>query len=523
MNLTRLLISIAVILLIALAAIMLWLRPTSLADLQNLVLGAATENAMPTTADLIRAGNYSLRATLDPEQPRVGKNTLTIDVFDENQQPIAKATLRAVAEMPAMGNMAAMRVTVDFEEIKAGRYRGTLDLPMAGEWPLAVDVDTTTLGHADVRFELSTAQKGLRATVTTPEGIAYYTCSMHNEVRAAGPGQCPICSMDLVPVKRSDIESGGITLDESHRQTIGVTTAVVKTHTLSQTLRLPGIVQVPENQQRAIAVKAPGWIVNLQADYLGKTIKIGAPLFTFYSPDLLAAQQEYVDSLKRGGAFLAASTRKLKLLDLTDQQIAEIARTQKPLAELPRLAPINGIVLSKNVVAGSPVDAGMEVLRLADLSTVWVEAAVFAQDLPAIALDTTAQVVIAGHSEPIAGKVIFIAPSMDIDTRTTKIRLQLNNPDGTLRPGDYAEVSVENSLGSPLVIPASAVIYSGLRRVVFVDEGNGQLKPRTIEVGAQVGDLLEVREGLQAGERVVSSGVFLVAAESKLKTGNTSW
>lgn len=469
------------------------------------------------------AGQYRLKLGLSPQQPQVGKNRLSMELRDAAGRPVTGARLRALAEMPAMGAMPAMRAQATVVEEGAGRYTAELELPMAGEWPLAVDVETQDLGHGDLVFDLSTARPGAQAQVATPEGIAYYTCPMHGSVRSATPGQCPICGMDLVAVQHSDIKAGSVLLDQTRRQAIGLTLAKVERRVVEQVLRLPATLRVDETRVQAVSLRAEGWIGELQADYVGKPVQAGEQLFTWYSPAVLAAQEEYLAGLKRPGPWLEAAARRLRLLGLDEAVLAELRRRGKPYDYVPVRAARDGVVLAKNGVAGSPVSPGQEVLRLADLSTLWLEAEAFA---PALDLLKPGQAVVVrlGEGEPaLPGRVAFVEPTVMTETRTGRVRVLLGNADGRLKPGQYATAELVLSLGEQLVVPEGAVLYAGEKRVVFVDVGEGRLKPRQVRVGERLGNSLSIVEGLSEGESVVASGVFLVASESKLKTGGGAW
>ncbi|MBI2380517.1 MAG: efflux RND transporter periplasmic adaptor subunit [Gammaproteobacteria bacterium] len=480
--------------------------------------------AAPTERDgFVAVGKYRLKLAIAPRQPQVGQNRLSLELRDAAGKPVTGATLRVLAEMPAMGAMPAMRAQAEVTERGGGHYEGELELPMAGEWPLAVDVETETLGHGDLVYDMSTARPGLKTQVATPEGIAHYTCPMHPSVKSAQPGQCPICGMDLVAVKTADLKAGSILLDATRRQAIGLTLAKVERRKVERIWRLPAELRVDETRQQAVALRADGWIGELYADYVGKAVKAGEPLFTWYSPAVLAAQEEYLAASKRPGPLLEAAGRRLRLLGLTEAQLAELRRRGKPLDYVPVHAPRDGVVLAKSVVAGSPVSQGQEILRLADLSTLWLEAEAFAPALARLRPGQTVAVRLAEGEPALAGTVAFVEPAVMTETRTARLRVLLSNTDGRLRPGQYATAELSVPLGEQLVVPEGAVLYAGERRVVFIDVGGNRLKPRLVRVGERLGNELVITEGLAEGETVVASGVFLVASESKLKTGGGAW
>jgi len=366
--------------------------------------------------------------------------------------------------------------------------------------------------------------------------ISHYTCAMHPSVREQEPGTCPICSMDLVPVRREEVETGVIRVDAARRQAIGVRTAPVRVEPLAATIRAVGTVTYDETRLSEISLKYEGWIERLLVDEPGQAVRRGEPLFTLYSPDLLTAQQELLIAVRaqraardseapgRADYLLAAARRRLELWDLSEAQIDEIARTGEPLRYVPILSPITGHVVRKNVVAGAAVRPGQMLYRIAGLDTVWVEAEVYESELPLVRVGQPAEVTLSylpGRRFP--GRVDHVYPYLEASTRTGTVRIRLGNTDLALKPDMYADVLLHAELGEALVVPEEAVIYAGPRRLVFVDLGEGRLQPREIEVGTRTARGYEVLSGLEAGEVVVTSGNFLIAAESRLKSAVDLW
>lgn len=363
-----------------------------------------------------------------------------------------------------------------------------------------------------------------------PDAIAYWSCSMHPSVRSEGSGICPICSMDLTPVTRGEIETGVITVDAARRQAIGVKTDVARTEPLVKEIRAVGAIEEAEPLVQDITLKFDAWVGEAHADFEGKHVDRGEVLFTFYSPEVWAAQEEYLDAVRRGGEdarnarFADIAENRLRLLGLDAATIASIRQNGSPLEYLPFRAPIAGTVMDKAVVAGSAVKAGERLYRIADLSTVWVEAAVYEDDLAFVDEGHLAYVSVPGLAgESFSGRIEYVYPTVDPRTRTGTVRISLPNPEDQLKPGTWADVEMVVPLGERLVVPESAVLYAGESRVAFVDLGEGRLQPRRVKVGVRSGDLIEIREGLDAGESVVTSGNFLIAAESKLKSGIDQW
>ncbi|HED17704.1 MAG TPA: efflux RND transporter periplasmic adaptor subunit [Gammaproteobacteria bacterium] len=499
-------------------------------------LSSATDSIIPRAAarsgfelsdKMIEAGKYRIQVRVEPDPPRVGKNKLTVIVNNEKGQPVQGAKVRAVAQMPAMGSMKAMNAPASISETTPGVYNGEFELGMRGEWLLAVDIESGTLGHGDLTFNMATGQSGLELATATPGDISHYTCSMHPSVKSAIPGSCPICAMDLVPVTKKEMRSGSISMDARRRQLIGVTTGIAEEKQLIQIIRAAGRVTYNEKQLTDITLKFDGWIGKLNADFVGVTVTKGQPLFNVYSPELLSAQQEYMEVLRRKGkddSLLRATRQRLRLWDISPTQIRKLEKRKTALEYVPIMSPVSGTVIEKMVVDGSAVKAGQKLLRIADLSTVWVEGQIYEYEIPFVKAGMDVQVVLPELSgKKLSGKIAYIYPYLEGDTRTAKVRVELDNRDGLLKPDMYAHVHLNINLGKRLVVPESAVLYSGDSRVVFIDLGNGRLLPRKIKTGLRNADDIEVLEGLDPGDKVVTSGNFLIAAESKLKAGINQW
>ncbi len=435
-----------------------------------------------------------MRAELDPETPKVGKNRVTIWVQDETGQPLGGAALKAVAVMPAMGSMPAMYAPAEMSETEIGQYEGTFQPSMGGEWPLTIEIEADA-GKGSITFYLATGRKGLRCA----------TCG--------GGADVP----------------GTVRVDPARRQLIGITTGRVKQKKLRVTIRAAGSVTYDETRLRDVTLKFNGWIGELYANAIGKSVKKGKPLFTVYSPELLSAQEEYLEILRRTSAKgsehrLEAARRRLRLWDISEAQIDALEKRGKAQEYITILAPASGVVIDKQVVVGSAFRAGQQLLRIADLSQVWVESQVYDYELPLIKIGMKAKVVLPElQDREYPAKVDFIYPFMEGDTHTTRVRVVLENRDGFLRPNMYAQLHLKAKLGKRLVVPESAVLYSGRNRIVFLDLGDGRLAPRKIKTGQRNRKWIEVLEGLEAGDTVVTSGNFLIAAESKLKVGVESW
>jgi Cu(I)/Ag(I) efflux system membrane fusion protein len=259
-------------------------------------------------------------------------------------------------------------------------------------------------------------------------------------------------------------------------------------------------------------------------------------MFTLYSPDLFEAQQAYVDALENlenarklrsplsADLAIEVRRRRLRLSDLGPDELERLEERGLPVELVPILAPASGHVIEKNVVAGAAVSPGTRLLRIAGLERVWVEAEVYESELGLLAVGDAATVTLPhlpGRS--FDGRIAFIYPWLDGATRTGRVRIELANPGLALKPEMYAEVVFEPALGERLAVPEEAILYAGDRHYVFLDLGDGRLRPQAVTLGQRAGEWVEVLDGLTAGEAVVTSGNFLIAAEARLKLALDHW
>lgn len=371
-----------------------------------------------------------------------------------------------------------------------------------------------------------------------PEGVAYYTCSMHPSVKGEQPGSCPICGMDLTPVTEDELATGTIIVDEKARRRIGVTLATVDKKPLIVPVRAVGEVAYDETALHDVSLRMSGWAQDLRVDETGQRVRRGQVLFSLYSPELFAAQLEYLNARRAIGrapegshtlratskSLAAAARQRLRLLGMSSAQIDTLARRGKAWENVPIVAPASGYVIEKNVVDGARVEAGTRVYRIANLDRVWIEAQVYESDLPYVSVGQKVEVTLPyAPGRTYQGTVDHIYPYLETSTRTATVRVVLANPELSLRPKMYANITFEADLGQRLVVPQSAVLYAGPRRLVFVQVSDNKLKPQEVTLGAKSGDYYEVVSGLEAGDIVVTSGNFLIASESRLKSATDLW
>jgi Cu(I)/Ag(I) efflux system membrane fusion protein len=325
-----------------------------------------------------------------------------------------------------------------------------------------------------------------------------------------------------------ELETGVVRVDTARRQVIGVRTLAVGRQPLSLRIRAVGRVTYDESRIEDVTVRVDGWVERLRANVTGQAIQRGDTLFTMYSPDLLATQQELlalIESDDRTSERLAELVRtRLRLWGLSTRQIGRIEESGEALETISIRSPADGFIIEKNVFEGGHVTAGERVFQIAALDRVWVEAQVYESDLPHIAVGLPVTVTFPHtRHDPIETEIAYIYPYLAAETRTARVRLELDNPALELLPEMYADVEIEVALGDVLAVPVSAVIYTGPRRLVFVDLGEGRLQPREIEIGSRSGQFYEVLSGLSEGDVVVSSGNFLVAAESRIRSAADFW
>ena len=400
--------------------------------------------------------------------------------------------------------MGLFRSYLDDWLVEPGRFEGSLNLSMRGEWPLTIAIDHPE-GQQDqrLRFDLATDRQGL----TIAAGGA-----------PVGDGPAAVDAANAV------------TIDNRRRQMIGVETGEATHRNLTKVIRAVGEVTYDERLLSHITLKFDGYIGDLKADYVGATVKEGQVLFTVYSPELLATQQDYLETLKHrqnGGAddpVISAVRQRLRLWDMAPSEIDALEQRAVPQDYVPIYAPRTGTLVERNIADGSAARMGQTLLTIADLSKVWVDAEVFEADLELMREGMQASITLPYlPGRTYSATVEYVYPYLQGVSRTGRVRLSLDNPEGVLKPDMYAEVALEADLGHRLTVPEEAIIFAGNSRVVFVDLGDGRLNPVRIKTGRRAQGYVEVLEGLSLGDRVVTSGNFLIAAETRLKTGIEQW
>ena len=349
-----------------------------------------------------------------------------------------------------------------------------------------------------------------------------WTCPMHPAVRQDHPGSCPICKMDLVRVDDKQPADGAIALDAHQRALAGVRTTPVVRGQLATSIKAPGRVVFDETRLRDVSPRAGGWIVDVYVDQVGLVVKAGQVLFTLSSPELVQAQAEHLRAVASADEGLVrASAGRLVVLGLAPTQVDELVTRGAPFDPAPMLAPISGVVVDKDAVPGARIEAGTRLVRIAQLDRVWVEADVFTVDASNVRVGQRA--LIAAGGAHLEGKVARVLPNVEGGARTARARIDLPNAAAMLRPGMVVEVEIVLASIDALLVPASAVLYTGPRRVVFVEAadpamaGGMRYLPRTVQLGRRGAELVEVQSGVREGEAIVVDGAFLLASESRLR------
>ena len=361
-----------------------------------------------------------------------------------------------------------------------------------------------------------------------PDAVAHYTCPMHPSVQASEAGSCPICGMDLVPVTRGELDSNQLRVDAMRTQVIGVRSEAAEIRSLSHELRATGEVVVDENRVRGVSLRAAGWIEKLYVEEVGQEVRRGQPLMQVYSPEIFAASEEVLAAQNATGParerLLSAAKKRLALLGVSEGQRSALLERGETKQRIGIASPVSGYVLERNVVEGDRIEPGTSMFKIADLSQLWIEARIYEGDAPWIHEGVPVHVELSHRPDlSFDAQVAYVYPQIDRETRTLRARIVVENPKLELRPGMFAELRFRADMGEALTIPREAVIYTGPRRIVFVDLGEGRLEPREVTLGPSSGDYVAVRSGLEAGEQVVSSGNFLIAAESRIRSAASLW
>ncbi len=375
------------------------------------------------------------------------------------------------------------------------------------------------------------------ASPAAPERkVLYYRDPKDPNYKAQQPGLNPDTGNELEPVYADDLSAmpvGTVQITPEKQQLIGVKYGEVEKSGGTRAIRAMGKVAYDETRIQHVHTKVEGWVDRVFADYTGQLVRKGQPLLTIYSPDMLASQQELLlaakatDTMKssplpaafdQSKSLLQAARRRLQLWDLSDAQIDQVLKTGEPIKNVTLYSPDSGYITDRKAFPQLKVMPDTDLYTIVNLDRVWIMADVFEYEAPNIHIGETARISlqsVPGRTFP--ARINYIQPQVDPTTRTLKVRLDMDNPGLTLKPEMYVNVDFTVNLPVQLSVPADAVLDAGERKTVFIDRGNGFFEPRQVTVGERDGDRIQILSGLSGGERIVTSGNFLIDSESQLK------
>ena len=486
-------------------------------------LALACRGGAGSDAARVESGGVALAVSVDPPEPRVGKNRMRIELRDPQGRPVEGAELAVKVHMHPMGAMPAMGGPAGVTPLGDGAYQADFDLAMGGSWLVEIEARAPDGASLGAEGSLTVGMPGLRLAARGAEASAPAPAGTGAHAHAAAssaPGEHP----------------GEIALEPGRLQRIGVRSALVEQAEMEHVVRAVGRVVADETALVDVALKVQGWVGTLEANAVGKRVERGQVLFTLYSPELYAAQQEYLQALRsqasargtsvpgRADPLLVAARNRLRLWDVASADLDRIAREGVALQHVPVRSPASGYVIEKNVVEGSAVAPGERLFRIAPLDRVWLEAQVYESELALVEVGQPVRVTLPyAPGKTWDGRVGYVYPTLTGETRTARVRIELPNPDLELRPDMYANVELSAPRGMRTLVPESAVLYAGERSFVFLDLGGGRFRPQRVEVGMRSGERVEILSGLEAGQRIVTSGTFLIASESRLRAALEQW
>ena len=417
---------------------------------------------------------------------------------------------------------------------QAGKAPDGMDLlPQYAEQTASAAGPSSALPPAEMASQPGMSTKG-------SEGKAlYWYDPMHPAYKSDKPGTAPDCGMTLVPKYANDdslakMPMGTVTISPEKQVLAGVRTALVGRKPLVREIRTTAQIVADETKIAHVHVKVSGYIDQVYVNFVGQLVKKGQPLFTLYSPDLVSTQEEYLIA-KRGNvtlgsapfqeiaegsqSLLQSARQRLKLWEISDEQIKELDETGKVSKELTFYSPITGFVTDRKVFPQTSVTSDMELYTVTDLSTVWADADIYEYEVPFVHLGQRVTLTLTYYpGKTYTGNISYIYPTVDPQTRTVKVRIQLPNPGFDLKPQMFADATLQVDYGVHVVIPNEAVLDAGTEKRVFVLHPGGVFEPRKVVLGPVFDGNAAVLSGLKAGETVVVSGNFLIDSESNLKT-----
>jgi RND family efflux transporter MFP subunit len=369
--------------------------------------------------------------------------------------------------------------------------------------------------------------------------VLYWIDPMHPEYKSDKPGKAPDCGMDLMPVydegsgESPDLPESAFHITTEKQQLIGVQFGEARVLPMARSILASAQLAYDETRIVHVHSRFEGWIEQVFVDFTGKPVRKGQPLLAIYSPELLATQEEYLLALKArdrlgdsrfkevstgANSLLEAARRRLELWNVSEAQIAELEKSNKPIRAVTLQAPRSGFILTRNAYEQQKITADTELYSIADLTSIWAVADIYEFEAADVRVGQAVTMTVQTYpGRTYRGKVSYIYPQLDVGTRTLKVRADFANPDHSLKPDMWANIELKVQYGRRLAVPREAVLDSGTEQIVFISLGNGFFEPRKVQLGARVGNDWVVLSGLQAGDKVVTSGNFLIDSESRLQ------
>jgi membrane fusion protein, copper/silver efflux system len=442
-----------------------------------------------------QVGDFQVAAEIAPDPPTTGDNRLLLTLRDSQGRPVDGAHLDFLVTMAAMGAMPEMRQGGEVQPLGKGLYRVTYPLAMLGDWHLSVRISAPGHAPAELRLRVAPPRRGV-SFLREGEGAP----------------------LDAGTARLLDVSA-------ARQQLIGLSWQRAERRPLTLTLRLPARVEVDETRLADVTLKYPAFVEHLHVSQTGQTVRQGQPLATLYSAELLAAEQDYLVARAASDAsLLSAAEERLRLWDFSAEQLRALAARGQAEPRVTLHSPVSGVVLLKNVVEGARVEAGAPLYRIGNLGRVWVVADAFEMDAPLVTLEQQATMTVPAFPGVVwRGRVRFVSPTVDERTRTVRARLEFENAQASLRPGMFADVTLEVPLGERLSVPDGALLRSGEHAYAFIRRGPGKIQPVAVEPGLRAGAYTEVLSGLDAGEEVALGATFLLSSEAQLRDALPRW
>ena len=480
-----------------------------------------------------KLGNLSVSFWVEPDPPSVGENEFKVKLTDAGGLPVTNASVVIKYFMPAMAGMPAMGSELEAEHSSEGLYSVILNLSMGGTFPWDVTVTVNRKGENPVsgQWRVTPGKKGT-PFLSSGDGDSQDSMEMMEMDESS--------SMDMGEQDNMAVSAQSnaptFVITPYQQQLIGVKKDTVRIRKLKSIIKTVGHIARNENLMSSVNMRFGGWIDTLYVKYVGQKVLKNEPLMSVYSPDLIEAQEEYLQlfgtveilsfltaentgkSNGRNNNLRRSTELKLRLLGMTDDQMTGILKRKRPDLSVLIHSPRTGYVVEMNIMEGSYFKTGTDLFIIADLSSVWVHAEVYEFEAPLVKVGQVARIYLTYDSgTTYEGKVQYIYPFVDQDTRTVRLQIEFPNPELRLKPGMYVNVEIAVDAGEGITVPRSAVLTTGTRHLVFVDRGNGRFEPRDISVTSRSNEYYLVSEGLKEGEVVVTSANFLIDSEAQMR------